>query len=804
MARAKKKVMNQASAEAFQSAGKNVIPISLEQEASDSYLEYSYSVIYDRAFPDARDGLKPVHRRIMYGMHQMGLRPDHGYMKCARVVGDVMGKYHPHGDSAIYEAMVRMAQDFSLNTPLVDGHGNFGSPNDGPAASRYTEARMDAMALHMVSELNEETVDMVANYDGSLTEPAVLPAAFPNLLVNGSEGIAVGMATKMIPHNLVEAIEGARLILKKPKATIAELMEIIPGPDMPTGGLLLGMDGVKDAYETGKGTVRIRARVEIAPIEGSRGRQGITVTELPYAIGTEKVIEKIKTEIGNKRLQGISDVIDLTDGNGTRLVIECKTGVDPNALLNDLYRLTPMESSFGIANLALVDGAVKTLTLKDMLEVFIAHRTDVVTRRTQYRLNKAEARKHVVEGMLIALDNVDEVVKIIRGSKDSQTAREALMKKFKLTDIQTGVILDMPLRRLVALEVETLRKELAELEKTIAGLKKILGSDKELKKVIDSELVAIAEKFGAPRKTDLVDGDLAEHISQTVSGGTKNGGSVEVKDEPVTLHFSASGHLFPTDSGVGGKGKKVDAVINTVNTSTRSDVFAITSKGKAHRIEASGITTRVPVKDLVHLVGSESVVAVVPATGVGVAMGTKKGNVKICKPDFPSRGAEFEVMKLDAGDEVVSAFHVDDVKGQLAVFVNSDANVLAFTLDKVRPQGRSGAGLAGMKLAEGAHVVGFAVASADASVITSTGKSVKVTDLKEFTPKGRATGGMRGHKLAKGEDSLVAAWAVTAPIAKDKAGNTVELPESAKRDAAGTAGPVPHAVGGNFNQVKPE
>lgn len=794
MARSRKPRVDAASAEAFASGAKTIIPISLEEEASNSYLEYSYSVIYDRALPDARDGLKPVHRRILFGMHQMGLRPDHGYVKCARVAGDVMGKYHPHGDSAIYEAMVRLAQDFSLNTPLVDGHGNFGSPNDGPAASRYTEARMDKMALNMVGELNENTVDMVPNYDGSLEEPKVLPAAFPNLLVNGAEGIAVGMATKMIPHNLGEAIEGARLILKKPKATLDELMAIIPGPDLPTGGLLLGMDGVREAYESGKGTVRIRGRAEIGPLEGSRGRSAITITELPFAVGTEKVIEKIKTEIGNKRIQGISDVIDLTDGNGTRLVIECKTGVNPEALLNDLYRLTPLEVSFGIANLALVDGQVKTLGLKEMLEVFVTHRIEVVTRRTQFRLDKAEARKHVVEGMLIALDNVDAVVKIIRGSKDSQEARAALMKKFKLTDIQTGVILDMPLRRLVSLEVETLRKELADLEKTIAGLNKILGSDRELKKVIDKELVDLAAAFPSPRRTTLVDGDLADHVSAAAPSSTA-GGSVEIADEPVELVFTTSGQLLPKSEVSGGKAKKADAVAGEVPTSTRSQVFAITSKGKAHRIDASGITSRVSVKDLIHLVGSETVLTVAPATGIGVALVTKNGVVKVCKPEFPSRGDEFDIIKLDAGDEVVAAAWVNEVTGKMLTLVTSEASLLNFPLDKVRPQGRSGAGLAGIKVPEGARVVGGGVTDLDAMVVTATGITVKVTPLADYPPKGRATGGVRCHKLGKNEDSLVGAWVAANPVAKDKSGSTVALPAPAKRDAAGSPGSAPAAVG---------
>ncbi|MEU6207840.1 DNA gyrase subunit A, partial [Micromonospora musae] len=369
---------------AFDQAGARVFDNPLVTEVSDSYLEYAFSVIHSRALPDARDGLKPVHRRILWSMHEQGHRPDRGHVKSARIVGDVMGKYHPHGDAAIYDAMVRLAQDFSLNAPLIDGHGNFGSPDDGPAAARYTEARMSREAMLLVGELGEETVDVEPNYDGSLTQPTVLPAAFPNLLVNGASGIAVGMATNMIPHNLAEVVQAARWLINHPDASLDKLMEFVPGPDLPTGGLLLGLDEVRRAYETGRGVVRMRAKVEIGPLEGSRGRQAITVVELPYGVGGEKVIAAITNEVNKtKRLSGIADVKDLTDReNGTRLVIECKVGVNPQALLADLYRLTPLEQSFGVNNLVLVDGQPQTLGLKALLEVFLAHRYEVVTRRS--------------------------------------------------------------------------------------------------------------------------------------------------------------------------------------------------------------------------------------------------------------------------------------------------------------------------------------------------------------------------------------------------------------------------------------
>src|SRR3954447_4318864 len=395
---------NRVDPSAFDQAGARVIDNPLTTEVEDSYLEYAYSVIHSRALPDARDGLKPVHRRILWSMSEQGHRPDRAYVKSARVVGDVMGKYHPHGDVAIYDALVRLAQSFSLNAPLIDGHGNFGSPDDGPATARYTEARMSHEAMLLVGELGEGTVDFKANYDGSLQEPTVLPAAFPNLLVNGTSGIAVGMATNMIPHNLGEVVAAARWLITHPTATLDKLMEFIPGPDLPTGGLLLGLDEVRRAYETGRGVVRMRANVETGPLEGSRGRQAITVTELPYGVGPEKVIEKITDEVNkSKRLTGIADVKDLTDReNGTRLVIECKVGVNPQALLADLYRLTPLEQSFGINNLVLVDGQPQTLGLKALLEVFLDHRYEVVTRRSQFRRQRRLDRLHVVEGLLIA------------------------------------------------------------------------------------------------------------------------------------------------------------------------------------------------------------------------------------------------------------------------------------------------------------------------------------------------------------------------------------------------------------------
>lgn len=791
---------------------KNIFESTVKEEASKSFLEYAYAVITDRALPDARDGFKPVHRRILYSMYDSGLWADHAYVKSARVVGSCMGLFHPHGDMSIYDAMVRMAQDFAVNTPYVDGHGNFGSPNDGPAASRYTEARLSKIAESLVIELSEGTVDMVGNYDGSLLEPTVLPVTYPNLLVNGTSGIAVGMATNMIPHNLAEAIAATRLLLKKPNASLDELMAIIPGPDLPTGGMVIGSDQIRLAYETGSGKVLIRGKAEVVPLEGSRGRMSIVITELPYNIGTEKLKEKIIEEINKKRLVGIADAKDLSDRkHGLRFVIECKTGVNPNALLAELYRLTPLEVPFSISNLALVKGKPETLGLKQMLEVFIEHRVEVVTRRTQFRLDKAEARKHIVEGLLIALDNIDAVVKIIRASKDTSEARDSLMKKFKLSEIQTNYILETPLRRLVSLEVEGLRKELVELKTAIAGFQKILGDKKELNKVIDHELVEVSNKFGTPRKSGLVEGDLKEIVASTASVSTP----LEVNDDPCTVLFTSTGMLARTaasseESTVGRKKKgraKHDAIHATLASSARSQILLITSKGRAIRVnvldlpalpEALGtvsLKSGAPVKDFVTLNPGESVVGIAPANpsegSFGLALGTKLGSVKIVTPEWPTRGSEFDVIGLKGGDEVVSAYWLKDDTKEF-VFITSDASLLHFPSNKVRPQGRSGAGMAGIKLEDKVKVVSFNAVSMkpedEVMVVSYSGINAKVTSLLAYPGKGRATGGVRCQKFLKNESELVYAWVGSNPGASSEKGDPVDLPEvDVRRDSAGTA-----------------
>ncbi|HWS38859.1 MAG TPA: DNA topoisomerase IV subunit A [Actinoplanes sp.] len=823
---ARRKTDKRVDLSAFDQAGANVIDNPLITEVEDSYLEYAYSVIHSRALPDARDGLKPVHRRILWSMSEQNQRPDRPYVKSARVVGDVMGKYHPHGDVAIYDALVRLAQDFSLNTPLIDGHGNFGSPDDGPAAARYTEARMSREAMLLVGELGEGTVDFKPTYDGSEQEPKVLPAAFPNLLVNGTSGIAVGMATNMIPHNLGEVVAAARFLIRKPGASLDDLMKYVPGPDLPTGGQLLGLDEVRRAYETGRGVVRIRARAETGLLEGGRGRQAITITELPYGIGSEKIIEAITEEVKGKvitsgprrgqrqaaRLAGIADVKDLTDReHGTRLVIECKIGVNPQALLADLYRLTPLESSFGINNLVLVDGQPRTLGLKALLEVFVQHRYDVVTRRTLYRRTKREDRLHLVEGLLTALIDIDRVVALIRASDDAAAAKNGLMTEFGLSDIQATYILDTPLRRLTRFDRIELETEQDRLRTEIAELSRILDDEAVLKKVVSDELAAVVKEFGAARRTTLIDGDLKEVLAASVPAGP-----LEVADDPCQVILSASGLIArtaaeseeSTEAGSRSGRTKHDAVRAVIHSTARGRILLVTNLGRAFKTDVltlpvlpdqSGTVSLrggMSASELVPLNKGEQVVGMAPLTNgesPGLALGTKMGIVKVCAPEWPVRSDEFEVITLKEGDEVLQATWLSDGAESL-VFITSDASLLRFPAKLVRPQGLKGGGMAGVNLTADAEVISFnAVATSDDQhgvpmVVTSTGTQVKVSPFASYPAKGRATGGVRVQRFLKGETRLSIAWVGPRPVGASSTGEPVELPEpDARRDGSGNA-----------------
>ncbi|MGW4486775.1 DNA topoisomerase (ATP-hydrolyzing) [Amycolatopsis sp. NPDC004368] len=765
--------------------------------------------------------VEPVAPDVTYDI-QVGA-DEHTFVTEGFVVHNCMGKYHPHGDVAIYDAMVRLAQDFSLNVPLIDGHGNFGSPDDGPAASRYTEARMSPEAMLLVGELGEDTVDFRPNYDGSLEEPTVLPAAYPNLLVNGTSGIAVGMATNMIPHNLGEVIAAARWLITHPTATLDKLMEFVPGPDLPTGGKLLGLDEVRRAYETGRGVVRMRATCETGPLEGSRGRQAITVVELPYGVGPEKVIEKITDEVNkSKRLTGIADVKDLTDReNGTRLVIECKVGVNPQALLADLYRLTPLEQSFGINNLVLVDGQPQTLGLKELLEVFLRHRYDVVTRRTSYRRRKREERLHLVDGLLIALLNIDKVIKLIRESENAQAAKDGLMTRFKLSEIQATYILDTPLRRLTKYDRLELESEQERLREEIAELTKILEDDSVLRKLVSAELAKIAKDFPTERRTALIDGDLKE-----VLAASKPSGPLEVADDPCQVILSATGLVARTaaeseeSSEVRRRNGRVkhDAVSAIVHTTARGQVLLVTSRGRAFKTDvlplpvlpeqAGTVSLRggMAARELVPLEKGETVIGVAPlgeqaAGSPGLAIGTRAGVVKVVAPEWPVRSDEFEIITLKTGDEIVGATWLTDGNETLA-FMSSEASLLRFAASLVRPQGLKGGGMAGINLGAGASAVFFGAVRTDDDdhgepmVVTATGQSVKVTPFSEYPAKGRATGGVRAHRFLKGETAVTVAWIGPRPAGSARNGDPVELPEvDLRRDGSGHAHPGPDVVG---------
>ncbi|GAA3001771.1 DNA gyrase/topoisomerase IV subunit A [Microbacterium aurantiacum] len=784
--------------------------VDVSAEMQGSFLEYAYSVIYSRALPDARDGLKPVQRRILYQMADMGLRPDRGHVKSARVVGEVMGKLHPHGDSAIYDALVRLAQGFALRVPLVDGHGNFGSLDDGPAAARYTEARLAPAALALTENLDEDVVDFIPNYDGQFQQPEVLPAAFPNLLVNGTTGIAVGMATNMAPHNLIEVVAAAIHLLENPHATLDELMEFVPGPDLPGGGVILGVDGIKDAYAGGRGSFRTRAKVSVESL-GPR-RTGLVVTELPYMVGPERVIEKIKDAVGAKKLTGIADVTDLTDRNhGLRLVIGVKTGFDPNAVLEQLYRLTPLEDSFGINNVALVDGQPQTLGLKDLLRVYLDHRIQVVTRRSRFRLAKRQARLHLVEGLLIAILDIDEVIQLIRGSDDTAQARQRLMDVFDLSTLQADYILELQLRRLTRFSRIELEAERDELKAEIAALEELLASDRLLRAQVARELEAAAEAYGTPRRTLLLNGGPVPSRSRAAAPA-----DLQIADAPCRVFFSATGRMVRAeliaDAPNGGiippaRRSKHDAIRSAVDTTTRGDLGAVTSSGRLVRfspvdlpsVPGNSIQMAAGVRadQYIGLPSGEHVVAVVPLVADPViALGTRDGVVKRVAADEIAGKPDVEIISLKPGDAVVGAAPAAD--GTDLVFVTSDAQLLRFDAASVRPQGRAAGGMAGIRLGDGARVISFTAISSteEAVVVTIAGTTTalpgtdagsgKVSLYSEFPAKGRATGGVRAQRFLRGEDALTLAWVGVDPRAVAADGAVRALPDvGAKRDASG-------------------
>ena len=813
----------------------NISEIDVSEEMRGSYLEYAYSVIYARALPDARDGLKPVQRRILYQMDQMGLRPDRGHVKSQRVVGEVMGKLHPHGDTAIYDALVRLAQPFNLRVPLVDGHGNFGSLDDGPAAPRYTEARLATAAMDMVAGLDEDTVDFVPNYDNQFTQPDVLPAGFPNLLVNGASGIAVGMATNIPPHNLAETVAAAIHLLEHPDATTADLMRYVPGPDLPEGGIVVGLDGIREAYETGHGVFRTRAKVAVERVTARK--QGLVITELPYMVGPERVIEKITENVQAGRLKGISAVQNLTDRHhGLRLLVEIKTGFNPEAVLQQLYRRTPLEDSFAINAVALVDGRPQTLGLRAMLSVFTGHRLDVTRRRCRHRLRKHSERLHLVEGLLVAVLDIDDVVAIIRSSDDADQARDRLMTAFDLDEAQATYILELRLRRLTKFSRIELESERDTLRSAIEELERLLGSEDLLRDLVVRELRDVAARLGTPRRTLLLesagaptpagaDGQQASAgrpapaaaADRPSARGRGAGIDLEIADDPCVVVLSATGGLVRVhgaDPVEPGRRAAHDAWRAQLATSARSQIAVVTVDGVAHRLEvvdlpalprfATGLSlaAATPASLLLHT--DEPAVGLLdPASDAVLAMGTRNGVVKRLRPDALQRDT-WEVITLEDDDRLVG-LGVCPEDADL-VFVTSDAQLLRTPASGVRPQGRTAGGMSGIKVSDGARAIGFWVVEApeDAVVVTvaatagalpGTGQtSAKVTPLSEYPSKGRSGRGVRAQRFLRGEDELELAWVGGRPARAISAdGSPAELPpEDARRDGSGQ--PVRHAI----------
>ena len=786
------------------SVDEHIVEIDVSSEMRGSFLEYAYSVIYARALPDARDGAKPVQRRILYQMSEMGLRPERGHVKSQSVVGEVMGKLHPHGDAAIYDALVRLAQDFNLRVPLVDGHGNFGSLDDGPAAARYTEARLAPAALDMVKDLHEDTVDFVPNYDNRLTQPDVLPAGFPNLLVNGASGIAVGMATNIAPHNLGEVIAATTHLIDNPDATVIDLMRFVPGPDFPEGGIIIGQEGIEEAYTTGRGSFKVRAKMNVERV--TPRKRGLVVTELPYMVGPERVIERIKDQVNAKRLQGISNVTNLTDRHhGVRLVIEIKNGFNPEAVMEQLYRLTPLEDSFSVNAVALVDGRPQTLGLKEMLEVYLDHRYQVVRRRSQFRRQKAMDRLHLVEGLLVAILDIDDVIAIIRSSDDVDEARSRLMLAFELDEIQADHILSLRLRRLTKFSRIELETEQSELQAQIAKLEEILNSDKVLRSTVREELIAVSDRLATPRRTMLLNVDPSQ-----VKSSQKAAVPLEIPDGPALVVLTHEDGLIRVEGDEPLQKTDARGIWDTyrvaVPTTTRGEVGVVDSNGMLYRLNVVDLpeTPRTASNasfagavDVTHLVGHkiDPVGLIDLESDTITGMVTKQGVVKRMRPDF-AKSDEFEVMNLAKGDEILYVAPCpDDVD---VVFISSNAQLLRTPADKIRPQGRTAGGVAGMNLANGATVIEAAfvdmdqaeivtVAAADDGMLYATQTSLKVTVGSAFPSKGRATQGVRCHRFLKGEDVLTLARVCPdRAIASSSTGEPIDLPEAdERRDGSG-------------------
>ncbi len=746
----------------------NIQQIEIEREMEDSFLEYAMSVIVSRALPDVRDGLKPVHRRILFSMYDAGIRPGTPFRKCARVVGDVMGWFHPHSQDAIYDALVRLGQDFSTRYTLVEPQGNFGSVDDGPAAMRYTETRMTALAMHLLDGINEETVDFVDNYSGERQQPTVMPSRFPNLLVNGSTGIAVGMATNIPPHNLSEVVDACLHALEDPEATAEDLIQYVKGPDFPTGAYIVGTGGIRDALLTGRGSVKMRAVADVQEIK--KGRMAIVVTEIPYQVSIQRIMERTADLVNNKTISGISDIRDESNRHGIRIVVELKREANPQVILNQLFKATGLEENFAVNTVALVDGVPRVLNLADMVHAYVRHQLEVVVRRTRYRLGRARERAHILEGLLVALDNIDEVVAIIRGSADVEEARGTLMSRFELSEIQANHILDMPLRRLTALETEKLREEHAELMELIAELESILASEPRQRSVVAEELTAIRDKFGDGRRSRIIpdEGDMSlEDL---------------IADEDLVVSVTAGGYIKAVlaraykSQGRGGRGvrgaalREDDVVSHVLHTTAHAYLLVFTNRGKVYRIRAHQLPRKdrtakgVLVQSVLPFEPDEVVEAVVDTRDYEsfryLVTFTRKGQVKKTRfTEYDSRNQVLNAIRLTEGDEVV-AVRATSGDQDLMMFSRMGQGI-RFSEEDARPMARDTQGVRGLKLRPGDEVVSATVAAADQDLLLLTsGGYGKRTLAGEFNRQNRGGLGVKAMKLTRVRGNLVEAMAV--------------------------------------------
>lgn len=743
----------------------NIINVDLEKKMKDSYLEYSMSVIVSRALPDVRDGLKPVHRRILYGMEGLGLDPNKPTRKSARVVGDVMGKYHPHGDSAIYDALVRLAQDFSTRYPLAQGQGNFGSiDGDDAAAMRYTEVRMSKIAKEMLRDINKDTVDFMPNFDEEELEPVVLPSRFPNLLVNGSNGIAVGMATNMAPHNLGESIDACIAYMKDPEISIEDLNKIIPGPDFPTGAYILGKSGIKDAYTTGRGKVKLRAVAKIEPFKKNRER--IIITEIPYQVNKSRLIEKIADLVKEKKIDGISDIRDESDRKGMRIVIEIKRDSNANIVLNNLYKYTQLETTFGIINLALVDGVPKILNLKELIEYYIDHQKDVVTRRTSFDLSKAKARKHIVEGLIIAIDNIDEIIRIIRSSYDNDEIKKIFFEKFGLTDKQSQAILDMQLKRLSGLEIDKLNAENKELEETIAYLLSILNSEENLLNLIIDEMEEIKEKFSDDRRSKIIPDEGEIEIEELI------------EKEDVLLTLTKDGYIkrLPIDTykvqNRGGKGiaagntKEGDFIKKIKTTNTHEDLLFFTSFGKVYSLktyevpEGSRQSRGIAIINILKLESGEKITEMMTLSELNkdsqIVLQTKMGTIK--KTDAENftniRKNGIIAISLKEDDRLISVRQID--KEEELIISTKNGMTIQFNSADLRSMGRIAQGVRAIKLDKDDEVVSMNIKGDETYLLVVTENAYgKKTSFNNFKNQNRGGKGVKCHKVTEKTGKII-------------------------------------------------